>query len=135
MKEMNCLLSSNDKTDRTKEIEQMLAKTGVCRLGSGEFYVKNLMMPENSMLIGNGAATKVILEDAEGEAYVVNLNSANSQNELKNVFARLLQMLLYEDISLKYIIFIFAFMLVGVMRADKRVLGVNKKLNNFLITF
>ena len=75
MKEMNCLLSSNDKTDRTKEIEQMLAKTGVCRLGSGEFYVKNLMMPENSMLIGNGAATKVILADAEGEAYVVNLKT------------------------------------------------------------
>ena len=32
------------------------------------------------------------LDKEHPEAYVVNLNSANSQNELKNVFSRLLQM-------------------------------------------
>lgn len=44
------------------------------------------------------------LDEEHSEAYVVNLNSSNSQNELKNVFSRLLQMLLCEDIALKYII-------------------------------
>ena len=44
------------------------------------------------------------LDEEHPEAYVVNLNSANSQNELKNAFSRLLQMLLCEDIALKYII-------------------------------
>ena len=75
MKEMNYLLSTNDKTDRTKEIEQMLAETGVCRLGSGDFYVKNIKMPENSMIAGNGAATRMILSKDDGEAYVVNLKT------------------------------------------------------------
>ena len=53
----------------------MLTEAGVCHLGSGDFYVKNIMMPENSMIVGNGAATRLILADAEGEAYVVNLKT------------------------------------------------------------
>lgn len=44
------------------------------------------------------------LDEERPEAYVVNLNSSDSQNELKEVFSHLLQMLLKEDISLKYII-------------------------------
>ena len=44
------------------------------------------------------------LDEEQPEAYTVNLNSADSQNELKKVFSLLLQMLLEEDISLKYII-------------------------------
>ena len=67
--------TTNDATDRTKEIEQMLAETGVCRLDSGDFYVKNIMMPENSMIVGNGAATRLILAEDDGEAYVVNLKT------------------------------------------------------------
>jgi len=44
------------------------------------------------------------LDDEQPEAYVVDLNSSNSQNELKTVFSRLLQMLLDDDISLQYTI-------------------------------
>ena len=44
------------------------------------------------------------LDEAQPEAFVVNLNSSNSQKELKNVFSQLLQMLLIDDISLKYTI-------------------------------
>lgn len=44
------------------------------------------------------------LDEAQPDAYIVNLNSANSQKELKNVFSKLLQMLLVEDIILKYTI-------------------------------
>lgn len=44
------------------------------------------------------------LNEDQPEAYIVNLNSADSQNELKEVFSHLLQILLEEDISLKYTI-------------------------------
>lgn len=71
----NCLLTTNDTTDRTKEIERALSETGVCRLGSGDFYVKNILMPENSMIIGNGAATRLILSEDVTEGYVVNLKT------------------------------------------------------------
>ena len=44
------------------------------------------------------------LDEDQPEAYAVNLNSVNSQNELKKVFSHLLQMLLEDDIYLKYTI-------------------------------
>ena len=44
------------------------------------------------------------LDEEQPEAYVVNLNSADSQNELKKVFSHLLQMLIETDIYLKYTI-------------------------------
>lgn len=44
------------------------------------------------------------LDEEQPDAYTVNLNSTTSQNELKEVFAKLLQLLLSEDISLKLII-------------------------------
>ena len=43
------------------------------------------------------------LDEAEPERYCVNLNSETSQNELKAVFAKLLEMLIVEDIELKLI--------------------------------
>lgn len=42
------------------------------------------------------------LDEKQPEEYVVNLNSANSQHELKKVFSYLLQKLLEEDIMLEY---------------------------------
>lgn len=44
------------------------------------------------------------LDDKKQYDYTVNLNSATSQNELKNVFSRLLQLLLQEDIILNLVI-------------------------------
>lgn len=41
------------------------------------------------------------LDDEHTDAYTVNLNSATSQNELKVVFSKLLQLLLEEDIVLQ----------------------------------
>ena len=61
--------------DKTKEIEQALLETGVCRLGSGDFYVKNLTMPDNSMIVGNGAATRLILPEDVTEGYIINLKT------------------------------------------------------------
>lgn len=75
MTTMNCMVSMNDKTDRTKEIQKLLTETGVCRLGSGDFYVYNLTMPENSMIIGNGAATRLILSEDIEEGCIINLKT------------------------------------------------------------
>lgn len=44
------------------------------------------------------------LDDEHPDAYIVNLNSATSQNELKNVFSKLLQILLEEDVVLRLLI-------------------------------
>lgn len=44
------------------------------------------------------------LDDKKQYDYTVNLNSATSQNELKNVFSRLLQLLLQEDIILNLVV-------------------------------
>lgn len=42
------------------------------------------------------------LDEEHPEAYVVDLNSSSSQNDLKKIFSRLLQILLEEDILLQY---------------------------------
>ena len=44
------------------------------------------------------------LDDEHSDAYAVNLNSATSQNELKVVFSKLLQLLLEENIVLQLVI-------------------------------
>lgn len=44
------------------------------------------------------------LDEENPDAYTVNLNSATSQNDLKAVFSKLLQLLLEEDVSLKLVI-------------------------------
>lgn len=55
------LAPTGDTTDVTNSIVAMLTTTGVCRLGKGDYYVENLVMPDNTQLIGCGAATRVIL--------------------------------------------------------------------------
>jgi len=57
------LSSTRDMTDRTSAIEQMLQQHGVCILGSGDYFVSGIHMPENSTLMGVGKATRLILAD------------------------------------------------------------------------
>lgn len=56
----NYLAPSGDTTDRTADIVTMLTSGGVCRLGPGNYYVKDLVMPNNTSIIGCGAATHII---------------------------------------------------------------------------
>lgn len=74
-KAIEYLPSTNDATDRTNDIATLLATTGVCHLGSGDFYVQNLIMPEGSMLIGNGAATRLHLPDDVEEGFIVEIKT------------------------------------------------------------
>lgn len=55
------LKSTQDTTDRTAEIEALLQTHGVCVLGPGTFLVKNVRMPDNTMLRGEGPASKLLL--------------------------------------------------------------------------
>lgn len=57
---------TGDTSDRTADILAMLSATGVCRLGAGNYYIKNLQMPEGSAIIGSGYATKVIMGGSDG---------------------------------------------------------------------
>lgn len=75
MTSINCLLTTNDATDRTKEIEKALSETGVCRLGSGDFYVKNIVMPNDAMIAGDGTATRLHLLDGTEDCFVVKMAS------------------------------------------------------------
>lgn len=60
------LASTGDTTDRTSDIISLLESQGICRLGSGVFYVKNLVMPVGSRITGQGKITKIVL-DSTGE--------------------------------------------------------------------
>lgn len=72
---INCLVATNDMTDRTKEIEKALLETGVCRLSSGDFYVKNIVMPNDAMIVGDGTATRLRLLDGTEDCFVVKMAS------------------------------------------------------------
>ena len=59
----NYLASTNNNTDRTADILAMLQSTGVCNLGPGLFVVNNLVMPDNTTLVGSGEKTWLRLID------------------------------------------------------------------------
>lgn len=63
---------SGDSTDRTAAIVALLNSQGVCRLGKGNYYVNNLTMPDNTLLIGAGAGTRLILSGT-GDGYAVKM--------------------------------------------------------------
>lgn len=72
----NFLSSTNDMTDVTQSIITMLTQSGVCHLGSGVFYVSGIDMPDDTMLIGCGSSTKVILLGTDTtEGYAIKMGS------------------------------------------------------------
>lgn len=55
------LAPTGDTTDVTNSIVTMLTQTGVCRLGKGDYYIKELVMPENTSIVGCGKESRLIL--------------------------------------------------------------------------
>lgn len=76
----NFLAAKTDGSDRTAEIVAMLQSTGICRLGTGTFVVKDLIMPDNSMIIGSGASTKILL--TEGGKFAIKMTDYCSVKDL-----------------------------------------------------
>lgn len=65
---------SGDTTDRKSDIEYMLNTSGVCYLGSGDFYVSGINMPVSSKIYGCGASTRIILlGNNTDEGYAIKL--------------------------------------------------------------
>lgn len=70
------LNSTGDTTDRTYDIITLLNTVGICRLGSGIFFVSGVDMPNDTMLIGSGTRTKLILiGDDTTEGYAIKMGS------------------------------------------------------------
>ena len=67
------LAPSGDTTDRTTDIATILNTNGICRLGSGTYYVSNLQMPNNSQIIGVGASTVIRLADSVTDGYAIRM--------------------------------------------------------------
>ena len=60
------LAPTGDSTDVTSSIASMLSTYGICRLGKGDYYIKNLTMPESTKIIGVGTATKIHMLSGDG---------------------------------------------------------------------
>ena len=54
---------TGDATDRSADIAALLAADGICRLGSGTYYVASIDMPNGSAIEGVGASTVLRLID------------------------------------------------------------------------
>lgn len=58
----NFLPSTGDTTDRTADIAALMASTGYCKLGPGDFYTTGITLSNGSTIEGCGASTRVILD-------------------------------------------------------------------------
>ena len=65
------LAPTGDSTNVTNSIISLLTSTGVCRLGKGTYYVKNLVMPENTSIIGAGTGTIIRLIDGDSDCFAI----------------------------------------------------------------
>lgn len=71
----NFLASTGDSTDRTSAIQTMLNSTGICRLGSGDFYVTGVTIPDFGALVGSGNSTRLILDSSVTTGCAINLSN------------------------------------------------------------
>ena len=67
------LQSTGNYTDRTVDILEMLNTYGVCTLGKGDFFVRNLDMPNGTTLQGLGNASKIFLISDVTDGYAVQI--------------------------------------------------------------
>lgn len=74
--------STNDTTDRTKDIEAKLSEYGVCVLGSGVYYVSGVNMPEGSTLRGMGRCSKLLLAPEVEDGYTVKMASYSTIKDM-----------------------------------------------------
>ncbi len=72
---MQFLISTHDKTDRTAEVAEILTKEGSCHLGEGDFYISNLVMPEETAIFGCGNKTHVILDESVQDGFIFRMQT------------------------------------------------------------
>ena len=82
----SCFLkSTGDTTDRSADIEKLLQEYKVCILAPGTYYVSGVKMPDDSMLMGMGAASQMILDPGVEEGYAILIGSRCT---IKDLFLR-----------------------------------------------
>lgn len=69
------LASTGDTSDRATRIRFLLLNDGVCHLGAGDFYVSGINMPDDSVLEGEGEATRIILDPSLSSGSAVKMGS------------------------------------------------------------
>lgn len=79
----NYLASTGDQTDRTADIQAMLAQNGVCHLGPGLFMVSGVDIPDYKSVIGSGKYTTVRLLPSVTNGYAFKLNNQSSVSNLR----------------------------------------------------
>lgn len=76
------LYPTGDTTDRTREIVGILNTYKVCRLAPGKYYVNNIIMPENTTIIGSGYSTQLIHSTTTDITPVVKISKGNLVKDL-----------------------------------------------------
>ncbi len=76
------LSATGDKTDRSREIEEILERDKVCVLGPGTFTVTGITMPPSSALLGLGEASIILLDESVEDGAAVKLGSFCSVKNL-----------------------------------------------------
>ena len=81
------IITKNNTSDRTDEIQSILNSKGVCHLGVGEFYVRGIDIPANAMLVGSGEGTVIKLIDSVIDGYTIKLSEGCKLSNIKFVGA------------------------------------------------
>ena len=76
------LAPTGDSTDVTASIIAMLTQTGVCRLGKGDYYVSDLVMPAGTTIVGSGYGTRVILRGS-GDGFAIKMTDHCTVKDLQ----------------------------------------------------
>ena len=69
------LAATGDTADRATRIRFILLADGVCHLGAGDFYVTGINMPDDTVIDGEGEATRIILDPSVTAGYAVKMGS------------------------------------------------------------
>lgn len=69
------LESTGDFSDRKEEIEKLLSEKGTVILGTGDFYVSGVKMPEKTTLLGLGEKSRLVLLPSVEEGATVSLSA------------------------------------------------------------
>ena len=76
------LRSTNDKTDRSAEIENLLNQYKTCVLCPGTYYVSGVKMPDDTSLFGMGEGSRILLNEDVTEGYAVSVGSRCTLKDL-----------------------------------------------------
>lgn len=76
------LVSTNDSTDRTADIQAMLTAFGYCCLGPGDFYTTGITLADGQSITGSGAGTYLYLSSSVTNGAAITMDDYSSVGDL-----------------------------------------------------